>query len=119
MRLAINMRAVSNDPNISTAIASDSRTGGTWMSGRFMRTYVNSKPLAEPEAFDVCPVLLAHPADDRWTDVSVSRRFFDRLSVAKRLVMLDNAGHLPVEEPGATQLRMAFLEFLAERSRRP
>lgn len=117
MRLAINMQAVANDPDIAAAIGSDPRAGGTWMSGRFMRTYVNSKPLAEPDAFDVCPVLLAHPADDRWTDVSVSRRFFDRLPMAKQLVMLGNAGHLPIEEPGATQFRAAFLNFLADRSR--
>jgi len=29
--------------------------------------------------------------------------------------MLDNAGHFPVEEPGATQLRTALLDFIAER----
>lgn len=116
MRLAINMQAVSNNPDIAAAISSDPHAGGTWMSGRFMRTYVNSKPLAEPDTFNVCPVLLAHPSDDRWTDVSVSRRFFDRLPVTKRLVMLGNAGHLPVEEPGATQFRVAFLDFLADRS---
>jgi alpha-beta hydrolase superfamily lysophospholipase len=117
MRLVANMRAVANDTELTRAIASDPRAGGTWMPARFLRTYVNSTPLAEPEAFDVCPVLLVHPGDDRWTDVSVTRPFFDRLSVEKRLVMLDNAGHLPVEEPGLTQLRKALLDFLAERSR--
>ena len=33
----------------------------------------------------------------------------------KRLVLLENAGHFPVEEPGVSQLRQALLEFLAER----
>jgi alpha-beta hydrolase superfamily lysophospholipase len=119
MRLAGNMRKVANDPALAEAIATDPRAGGSWMPARFLRTFANSKPLMEPEDFDICPVLLAHPADDRWTDVSITRPFFDRLPVAKRLVMLGNCGHLPVEEPGATQLRTALLNFLAERSRRP
>jgi alpha-beta hydrolase superfamily lysophospholipase len=119
MRVVGNMRGVANNPELSQAIVSDPHAGGTWMPGRFLRTFVNSAPLVEPEAFDVCPVLLAHPADDRWTDISITRAFFDRLSIEKRLVMLENAGHLPVEEPGATQLRVALLDFLAERDRRP
>jgi alpha-beta hydrolase superfamily lysophospholipase len=110
------MHAIANNPELAQAIASDPRAGGTWMPGRFLRTFVNAGPLVEPEAFDICPVLLAHPADDHWTDVAISRPFFDRLPVPKQLLMLDNAGHLPVEEPGVTQLREALLNFLAERS---
>jgi alpha-beta hydrolase superfamily lysophospholipase len=119
MRVVGNMRKVANDPALAETIATDPRAGGSWMPARFLRTLASSKPLVEPEAFDICPVLLAHPADDRWTDVSITQAFFDRLPVAKRLVMLDNSGHLPVEEPGAAQLRVALLDFLAERSRRP
>jgi len=48
----------------------------------------------------------------------MSRPFFDRLKVPKRLVMLDNAGHFPIEEPGVSELRTALLDFLAEGSRR-
>ncbi len=87
------------------------------MPAGFWRTAITCSPVMEPDAFDVCPVLLAHPADDRWTDVSITLPFFERLRVPKRLVMLDNAGHFPIEEPGAAQLRTALLEFLAERSR--
>ena len=71
------------------------RAGGSAMPAGFLRTFVASEPLVSPEVFDVCPVLLVHPADDRWTDVSLSRPFFDRLKVPKGLVMLGNAG-LPV-----------------------
>ncbi|MCP3141734.1 alpha/beta hydrolase [Pyxidicoccus xibeiensis] len=115
MRLAGNMLAISNSVELSRAIAADPLAGGTWMPGRFLRTFLESGPLVPPESFDVCPVLLAHPADDRWTHVSVSRPFFERLSVPKRLVLLENAGHFPVEEPGVSQLRQALLDFLAER----
>lgn len=118
MRLVINMRAVSNDHGLSEVIATDPRAGGSAMPAGFLRAILASEPLVAPEAFDVCPVLLVHPADDRWTDVSMSRPFFDRLKVPKRLVMLGNAGHFPIEEPGVSELRTALLKFLAERSQR-
>jgi len=116
MRLAGNMLAIANSAALSRAIATDPLAGGTWMPGRFLRTFLESMPLVPPEAFDACPVLLTHPAEDRWTDVSLSRPFFERLRVPKRLVMLENAGHFPVEEPGVGQLRQALLDFLSERS---
>jgi alpha-beta hydrolase superfamily lysophospholipase len=116
MRVVGNMQAIANDPLLSGVIALDPRAGGAWMPAGFLRTFVGSGPALEPDAFHTCPVLLVHPADDRWTDVSVTEPFFERLRVPKRVVMLDNAGHLPVEEPGATQLRGALLGFLAERS---
>jgi alpha-beta hydrolase superfamily lysophospholipase len=118
MRLVVNMGSISNEPELSEAISTDPRAGGNSMPAGFLRTFLASGPLVPPETFDVCPVLLTHPADDRWTDIALSRPFFDRLKVPKRLVMLDNAGHLPIEEPGVSQLRAALLDFIAERSRR-
>jgi len=118
MRLVINMPVVTNNPKLAQVIATDPRAGGSSMPGGFLRTFLASAPLAPPESFDVCPVLLLHPADDRWTDVALSRPFFDRLKMSKRLVMLSNAGHFPIEEPGASELRTALLDFLAERSRK-
>jgi alpha-beta hydrolase superfamily lysophospholipase len=118
MRLVINMRAVANDPKLSEVIATDPRAGGCAMPAGFLRSILASEPLVPPEVFDVCPVLLVHPADDRWTDVTISRLFFDQLKVPKRLVMLGNAGHFPIEEPGVSDLRAALLNFLAERSQR-
>src|SRR5205085_7979755 len=114
----INMRGVSNSPELSQVIATDPRAGGSAMPAGFLRTFLASEPLVPPEVFEVCPVLLVHPAADRWTDVAMSRPFFDRLKAPKRLVMLGNAGHFPIEEPGVSELRAALLGFLAERSRR-
>lgn len=116
MRLAGNMAAIANSAELSRAIATDSLAGGTWMPARFLRTFLESEPLVPPESFDVCPVLMAHPAEDRWTQVSVSQPFFDKLRVPKRRVMLEGAGHFPVEEPGVSQLRGALLDFLRERA---
>jgi hypothetical protein len=43
-------------------------------------------------------------AEDRWTPTAMSLRFFDRIAAPKELVLLENAGHYPVEAPGTHQL---------------
>ena len=44
--------------------------------------------------------------------LEASRPFFDRIKGPKELVMLENCGHLPIEEPGVTQLEEAVVGFL-------
>jgi alpha-beta hydrolase superfamily lysophospholipase len=73
---------------------------------------MSTPPDIEPEAFDRCPVLLAHPGVDRMTDIAVSRRFFERLAAPKRMVVLDGASHMPTEHPGVDQLEAAVVEFM-------
>ncbi|WP_199489235.1 alpha/beta fold hydrolase [Micromonospora craniellae] len=58
-------------------------------------------------------MLMTHPADDRWTPVALSRAFFDRIVAEKRFVLLERAGHLPVEQPGLTRLGQAVSEFVS------
>ncbi|MGH1508504.1 alpha/beta hydrolase [Ralstonia solanacearum] len=79
-----------------------------------MQSIFSVRPDIEPEDFDHCPLLLAHPGDDRWTSFESSRQFFDRIKGDKELVMLENCGHFPVEEPGITQLERASIRFLGE-----
>lgn len=105
------MGAIANDREVARAIAADPRAGGNAMPLGFLRTYLRSRPLRSPDAFDLCPVLLAHPADDRWTRAALSLPFFEALAAPKRLVMLDNAGHFPIEQPGFDQLESAMGEM--------
>ena len=112
MALAGNMTAIANDPALTRAIIADARAGGAAMPAGFLRTWLQTPPLTPPESFDVCPVLMVHPGEDRWTDVSVSDDFFARLDVLKRRVMLDNCGHFPVEAPGTDQHDHAISEFI-------
>lgn len=116
MRIAGNMLAIANDPRLARTIASDPRAGGARMPAGYLRTFLTSEPAVDPETFDVCPVLLLHPAEDRWTDVSATLPFVERLNVEKQVVMLEGVGHFPVEEPGLTQLEDRLLAFLDERS---
>src|SRR5262249_19192584 len=78
--------------------------GGNRAPIRFLQSLMAIRPAIEPESFDVCPVLLAHPAADRWTTIEASRPFFDRIKAPRELVMLGNCRHLPLEEPGVAFL---------------
>ncbi len=40
----------------------------------------------------------------------LSIRFLQRISGPTKLVMLENCGHYPIEEPGLTQLRTTMRE---------
>jgi alpha-beta hydrolase superfamily lysophospholipase len=110
------MQHISNRRELSALVRRDRLGGGTWVPARFLRTLMTTAPALEPEQFDVCPVLLAHPGVDRMTDIAQSRRFFDRLAARKRMVVLDGASHMPTEHPGIDQLEAAVLAFMASLS---
>ena len=117
MRYMSKMDRISNKPELSALCAGDPLGGGNWVPARFLRTLMYTAPDIEPESFDVCPVLLAHPGVDRMTDISLSRRFFDRLAGPKRMVVLEGASHMPTEHPGVDQLESAVLKFVGEIAR--
>ena len=75
--------------------------------------WFDTVPAVESEDFTTCPVLLVHPAEDRWTPLRYSKRFLDRVAAPTTAMSLDNACHLPVEEPGLTQIRAAIQTFVA------
>jgi alpha-beta hydrolase superfamily lysophospholipase len=114
MRLMTKMHNISNVPELAALAAHDPLGGGNIVPARFFRTLLDTAPDLEPERFDVCPVLLAHPGVDRMTEIVHSRRFFDRLSGEKRMVVLDGASHMPTEHPGVDQLECAVVDFLKD-----
>ena len=122
-RLDIPARAISklewitNDPAFSRIFIEDPLVGQARINLDFYRSMTVYEPPIAPEAFDQCPLLLAHPADDKWTPLAVSQPFFDRLGCDKGLVMLEGCGHFPYEEPGVSQLREAVEEFLGRVTR--
>ncbi|MEU4313450.1 alpha/beta hydrolase [Nocardia sp. NPDC024068] len=114
MRWMANMPAMSNDPELTRLVAADPHGGGASMPLGFLRTYLASAPHVEPENFTTCPVWLVHPGADAWTPLSLSEKFFERIAAPKRLTVLDNAGHYPVEAPGIHQLVRALADLHAE-----
>ncbi|OQV10150.1 hypothetical protein CLAIMM_14188 [Cladophialophora immunda] len=115
MWLASKMSALANDPHALKVMLADPSSAGSWKSMRFLATYSSYRPAVEPEDFDVCPVLLTQPAADAWTPLHLSELFLPRITkVPVRTVMLANAGHYPLEEPGLQQLADAIIQFLSE-----
>jgi alpha-beta hydrolase superfamily lysophospholipase len=114
VRWVANMSKVANNPELSRVVSDDPTGGGNHVPLRFLRSIMAIRPAIEPEDFDLCPVLLAQPAADLWTTIEASRPFFDRLKGPKELVMLENCGHLPIEEPGLSRLEEAIVAFLGK-----
>lgn len=113
IRWLSRMHAIANDPQLTELICRDPFGGDTRVPLRFLESVMEGAPAVEPEDFDVCPVLLAHPGDDRWTSVELSRLLFDRIAAPTELVLLERCGHFPIEPPGIGQLDEALRGFLA------
>ncbi|GAD92597.1 hypothetical protein FG00124.1 [Paecilomyces variotii No. 5] len=115
MSLASKMSTLCNDPDALKIFLADRTSGGSWASMHFLSTYGNYKPALEPEDFDVCPILLTQPAEDRWTPLHLSERVLSRVKkVPVKTVQLENAGHYPLEDPGLQQMVDAIVQFLRE-----
>jgi alpha-beta hydrolase superfamily lysophospholipase len=110
--MTTRLSRISNTPGLSRACARDRQGGGTRAPLAFLLDWLAATPAVEPEDFDACPVLLVHPADDRWTPPHLSTRFADRIAAPTTTVLLGGAGHFPVEQPGLDQLRSAVVEFV-------
>ncbi|TKG72746.1 alpha/beta hydrolase [Prauserella endophytica] len=104
LRWVTNMGAISNDPGLTGLVLGDRLGGGNRVPLGFLRSFLDSAPGVEPEQATGPRFVLAHPGEDRWTPTEVSLRFFDRLAAPKELVLLEGAGHYPVEAPGAHRL---------------
>lgn len=114
MKAVANMEAIANDKRWLSLLLKDSTSAGSTVTIKFILSLMDAVPSIEPEDFDRCPLLLVHPENDRWVSVELSRLFYDRLKCPKRLIMLENAGHLPVETPGLQQLEAAVVGFIRE-----
>jgi alpha-beta hydrolase superfamily lysophospholipase len=117
MRFMSKMNNISNIEALSDLCSHDRLGGGNWVPARFLRTLMDTAPDIEPEDFRVCPVLLTHPGVDKMTEISLSRRFFDRLACPKKMVVLEGASHMPTEHPGIDQMQTAVIDFMEEISR--
>lgn len=115
MTLAAKMDALCNDQGALKVFLRDKTSAGNSASLKFFDDYRMYVPGIEPRDFDVCAVLLTQPADDRWTPRELSAPVLEAISkVPVRTVLLENAGHYPLEEPGLTQMQQAIDAFVGE-----
>ena len=113
MSLASKMSALVNNKAALKACLKDKTSAGKWVTMKFLSSLTAYKPVVEPEGFAVCPVLLTQPERDTWTPLHLSELFLRRLHrVPIKVVMLQNAGHYPLEQPGLTQMCDAVEEFI-------
>ena len=115
MSLASKMSALANDPGAMRVFGKDRTSAASWVSVKFLDEYRRYTPDVEPADFDVCPILHTQPAEDRWTPLELSHPVLGPITkVPVRTVMLESAGHYPLEEPGLTQMEDAVDRFVRD-----
>lgn len=113
MSTASKMSALCNNEKVMEIFNRDKTSAANKASMRFLDSYGNYKPAMEPEDFDVCPILLTQPEQDKWTPLHLSTPFLNKIKkVDVKIVMLENGGHYPVEQPALDQMHDAIVEFI-------
>ncbi len=112
IRMVTNMNGLVNNKEVLKVLLKDKVGAGSNVNVNFLLSMINSTPITEPDKFKKVPVLMVHPGNDLWTPVKISEKFFDRIASNKRKVILENAGHFPLEEPGLTQMEKAISDFI-------
>lgn len=116
IRKVTNMDALVNNKEILNVLLKDKHGAGSSISIDFLLSMMKNIPLIEPNQFKKVPVLMIHPGNDLWTPVKLSEIFFNKIASNKRKVILENAGHFPIEEPGLTQMEKQIDHFIKELS---
>lgn len=111
-----NMKAIANNKELVAILMKDKKSSGAMVPLVFLYSMLNPVIKIEPENFTACPFLLVHPGDDHWTDIELSKLFYNRLNCDKQTVILEGAGHFPVEKLGLSQMERACIEFLEQYS---
>jgi alpha-beta hydrolase superfamily lysophospholipase len=117
IKMVTNMNGLVNNKNILKVLLKDKHGPGSNVDINFLLSMINYNPEVEPENFNDIPVLMVHPGKDLWTPVKVSDLFFNKIASEKKRVILDNAGHFPIEEPGLTQMESSIKAFIKQYSK--
>jgi alpha-beta hydrolase superfamily lysophospholipase len=117
IRMVTNMNGLVNNEKVLKILLKDKRGPGSNVDINFLLSMMNSNPEVEPEKYNNIPVLMVHPGNDLWTPVKVSDIFFNKIASEKMRVILDNAGHFPIEEPGLSQMENAIMIFIKKYSK--
>jgi alpha-beta hydrolase superfamily lysophospholipase len=72
IRWIADMRHIANDQGLVDEVLADKSGGGGRVPLGWMRSFLESSPLVEPERFTDTPVLMIHPGNDRWTPLEIS-----------------------------------------------
>lgn len=112
IKATTKMWAMANNPDFVKKLMKDKVGSGSKVYVKFLRTLFEAGPSIEPELFTDIPLLFIQPQLDHIIPWEISEPFYNRLACPKELVTLDGCGHIPLEEPGISQLEHAALKFL-------
>lgn len=116
MKMVCNMKAIVNHEELASLLMKDPLSSGAKVTLEFLYGLLNPKIEIEAQSFCKCPILLVHPQKDYWTDISLSRLFFDKIRCKKQIRILEEAGHFPIEKKGLKQLEEFCIAFMSELS---
>ena len=114
MKMVCNMKAIVNNEALAELLMNDPISSGAKVTLEFLYGILNPSIEIEANDYKRCPVLLVHPERDYWTDVSLSKLFFDEIQSPKELKLLQDAGHFPIEEKGLKQLEEYCIAFMSK-----
>lgn len=113
MTLASKMTTLVNNKEAMKVLLRDKTSANNAMWIKFLAEYMTFNPDVEYADFDRCPILLTQPSEDRWTPRRLSVPVLSKITkVSVETVMLENAGHYPLEDPGLLQMKNVIDSFV-------
>lgn len=115
MSVCSKMNNLCNNERALKAMLKDKTSAGNKVNMKFLSDYMTYTPVIEPKDFDICPVLLTQPENDKWTPKFLSDIVLEEIKkVPVKKVILRNGSHYPIEEEALEDLHRYILEFLNE-----
>ncbi len=115
MSVCSKMNTLCNNKQALTAMLNDKTSAGNKVNMKFLADYMTYKPEIEPEDFDICPIILTQPENDRWTPEILSDIVLDKIKKTPvKKVILKGGSHYPVEMQALKDLHKYILEFINE-----
>lgn len=115
MSMASKMWALVNDEDCLKAMLADTTSAGNSATYKFLTTYASYAPAVEPEDFDLCPIILTQPDEDRWTPIHLAKLTLDKIKkVPVTIKHLPGGSHYPIEKGALDALHQYALEFIKE-----
>lgn len=113
MTICSKMNTLCNDENALKVMLKDKTSAGSSVPLKFIYTYMTYIPDIEPENFNICPILLTQPKEDRWTPLHLSTEFLNKIKkVPVKIVELEKGSHYPIEELALDQLHLNISQFI-------
>lgn len=112
MKWVSKMYTLHNDKKLLKIFLKDRSSSGSLVSLEFLSSLAAYEPVVEASDFDICPILLAQPAEDRWTPEHLSTLSLDGVKSEFIIKHLEGASHYPSEDPGVDQLLDYILDFV-------